>query len=124
MSLHYALPIYRSMPLLAFWWSASSDAVTRVPALRAGNPGYINGPRVIRARELASGRFFARQLTQHVVQDAAVAKVLDFLRRQQQHFCLEADAGAITALAGDGGHFAGAVIQTGDVEHLIALESE
>src|SRR3546814_9268476 len=39
--------------------------------------------------ELASGRLLRGQLAQHVLQQAAVAEVVDFLRRKQHHVGLE-----------------------------------
>ena len=53
-----------------------------------------------------------------------MAEVFDFLRGQQQHLHLEADLGAVRARGHHGGLAGLAVVQAGDLHHLVALEAK
>src|SRR5690606_35098652 len=64
------------------------------------------------------------ELPQHVVQDAAVAEVLDFLRRQQQHAHVEAGLAAVGLARDHRGGPAVAVLQAGDVDRLAAVQAQ
>ena len=50
------------------------------------------------------------------MQNAAVAEVFDFLRRHQQHLCLELDLAAVGARGSDVGDPAGAIAPDGAVK--------
>src|SRR3546814_2142400 len=55
---------------------------------------------------------------------AAVAEVVDFLRRQQHHVGLERLLAAVGLRRGDRGGLRRAVLQAGDVEGFRAVEAE
>src|SRR5690606_29812982 len=64
------------------------------------------------------------QLAQYVLQQAAIAEVFDLLGREQQYRGSEDLAGAIGPGGGDRGGPGLAIVQTGDIEGLGAVQSQ
>src|ERR1700683_3875985 len=64
------------------------------------------------------------QLPQHVLQDAAVAKVLALLRRVDAHACLKANGLCLRGRGGDGDHARLAALKPADLKHFVSVDSQ
>ena len=73
----------------------------------------------------SSGGFALRsELSDHVLQDAAVLEVVALLRRVDANACLELDRCARGRSRHDGHDLCGSAVQADDLETLLAGESE